>query len=98
MKKFCKTFSTFEIIEIDKFGKLIKKIRVSPIVQQQIIRGQLTVVKLGEGYELVPRIVSEKIALRDEKAIIVSNKKSIVEENDEDYPYKDYVIPDDLMW
>lgn len=78
-------------------GKLIKKIRVSPTVQQQIIRGQLAIVKLGESYELVPRIVADKIAQRDENAVVVINTKSVVQQDDED-PYRDYVIPDDLMW
>jgi uncharacterized protein YaiL (DUF2058 family) len=79
-------------------GKLIKKIRVSAAVQQQIVRGQLAVVRLGEGYELVPRIVADKISLRDEKAVIVANTKAVNVQEDEDDPYKDYVIPDDLMW
>lgn len=78
-------------------GKLIKKIRVSSLVQEQIVRGVLAVVKLGEGYELVPRIVADKIAQRDEKAVIVANTK-VQNQTDEDDPYKDYVIPDDLMW
>lgn len=78
-------------------GKLIKKIRVSKIVQEQIVRGVLAVVKLGEGYELVPRIVADKIAQRDQHAVIVANTKS-TQQTDEDDPYKDYVIPDDLMW
>ncbi|MFC3116915.1 DUF2058 domain-containing protein [Cellvibrio fontiphilus] len=78
-------------------GKLIKKMRVSPLVLEQIARGLLAVVKLGEGYELVPRIVADKIAQRDEKYVVVANTK---QDNkvDEDDPYKDYVIPDDLMW
>lgn len=78
-------------------GKLIKKIRVSPAVQRQIICGQLAIVKLGERYELVPRIVADKIAQRDESAVVVVNTKSALAQGDED-PYKDYVIPDDLMW
>jgi uncharacterized protein len=78
-------------------GKLIKKIRVSPLVREQIARGVLAVVKLGDGYELVPRIVSDKIAQRDKKAIVVMNIKVAVTEAEDD-PYKDYVIPDDLMW
>lgn len=78
-------------------GKLIKKIRVSPLVREQIARGLLAVVKLGEGYELVPRIVSDKIAQRDEKAVVVINTKIVAKEAEDD-PYKDYVIPDDLMW
>jgi len=78
-------------------GKLIKKIRVSKIVQEQIVRGVLAVVKLGEGYEVVPRIVADKIAQRDDKFVIVANTKAD-NKVDEDDPYKDYVIPDDLMW
>lgn len=78
-------------------GKLIKKIRVSKTVREQIVRGVLAVVRLGEGYELVPRIVADKIAQRDQNAVIVANTKS-AQQLDEDDPYKDYVIPDDLMW
>jgi hypothetical protein len=78
--------------------KLIKKMRVSPAVQQQIIRGQLAIVRLGEGYELVPRIVADKIALRDQKAVVVANTQTAEQQADDEDPYKDYVIPDDLMW
>jgi uncharacterized protein len=78
-------------------GKLIKKIRVSTLVREQIARGLLAVVKLGNGYELVPRIVADKILQRDEKAVVVVNTKLLVQEDISD-PYKDYVIPDDLMW
>lgn len=78
-------------------GKLIKKMRVSPLVLEQVVRGVLAVVKLGDAYELVPRIVADKIAQRDENFVVVANTKteSVVDDDD---PYKDYVIPDDLMW
>lgn len=78
-------------------GKVIKKMRVSSLVLEQIARGVLAVVKLGEGYEVVPRVVADKIALRDEKSVLVANVKT-QQQADEDDPYKDYVIPDDLMW
>jgi uncharacterized protein YaiL (DUF2058 family) len=78
-------------------GKLIKKMRVSPLVLEQIARGVLAVVKLGDGYEVVPRIVADKIATRDEKYVLVANVKQ-QQQADEDDPYKDYIIPDDLMW
>lgn len=77
-------------------GKLIKKIRVSPAVQQQIMRGQLAIVALGDNYELVPRVVGDKIAQRDENVVIMVKVAAAVQEDDD--PYKDYVIPDDLMW
>lgn len=78
-------------------NKFIKKIRVSGLVLQQINRGQLVVARLGDNYELVPKVVADKIAQRDEKAIILL-AKPVETSLDEDDPYKDYVIPDDLMW
>lgn len=78
-------------------GKTIKKLVVTPRVQQQISRGQLVIVSLEGRYELVPRVVADKIAQRDPAALIVANSKAS-DEPDEDDPYKDYVIPDDLMW
>lgn len=78
-------------------SKFIKKIRVSGLVLQQINRGQLVVARLGDNYELVPKVVADKIAQRDEKAIIPL-AKPVETSVDEDDPYKDYVIPDDLMW
>lgn len=78
-------------------GTKIKKLLVSPRVQQQIIRGQLIVVRAGDNYELIPKVVSDKISERDPDYIVVANQKT-QEAIDEDDPYKDYVIPDDLMW
>lgn len=78
-------------------NKFVKKIRVSGLVLQQINRGQLVVARLGDNYELVPKVVADKIAQRDEKAIILL-AKPVETAVDEDDPYKDYVIPDDLMW
>lgn len=78
-------------------GKTIKKMVVTPRVHQLISRGQLVIVAMDGRYELVPRVVADKIAQRDPKALIVANSKPS-DEPDEDDPYKDYVIPDDLMW
>src|SRR5690606_3011611 len=57
-------------------GKLIKVSGVAAAVQQQIVRGQLAIVAVGQGYELVPRVVAEKIAQRDAAAVVVLNTPS----------------------
>lgn len=81
--------------------KKIKKIYVSESMQEQLIKGILAIVKLTVGdkmtYEVVPAVVAEKIALRDENCVVLVNEKS-TETLDEDDPYADYQIPDDLMW
>lgn len=76
----------------------IKKIRVSKQVHRQIVLGHLAIVCVGETYELVPRIVAKKIAQRDPASVLVDNYNAQSTEVVEDDPYKDYVIPDDLMW
>lgn len=78
-------------------GKQIKKIYVSDEVQKQLTRGRLAIVKLDEDYQLVPYPVAEKIAQRDESMVIAVSQTSD-EALEEDDPYADYQIPDDLMW
>jgi len=81
-------------------GKKIKKIFVDSLLQTQLVKGVIALVKLKEGYELVPAAVAEKIKQRDESAILVHNDKaaSVADTVEEDDPYAAYQIPDDLMW
>ena len=60
------------------------------------LRGLLAIVRLDAGYEVIPSVVAEKIKLRDESCI-VSNAATQAENEDDD-PYADYKVPDDLMW
>lgn len=77
-------------------GKSIKKIYVTQKLLNQLSSGLLAVVKLGDKYEVVPAKVAEKIQERD-ACVVVSYH--VEEQNcDDDDPYKDYKIPDDLMW
>ncbi|KGD65189.1 hypothetical protein Y5S_01623 [Alcanivorax nanhaiticus] len=77
--------------------KKIKKAWVTPKQQQQLERGQIAIVALGDSFELVPTVVAEKIRQRDEKAVLLLNERGS-QDVDEDDPYKDFPIPDDLMW
>ena len=77
--------------------KKIKKLYVTGELQQQLIKGQIAITRLGESYELVPAPVAEKIQQRNAVAIVLLNQKDS-QEIDADDPYADYQIPDDLMW
>jgi len=78
-------------------GKVIAKIYVTDQLQKQLSKGIIAIAKLGEAYEMVPAIVAEKISQRDSNIILVLND-NITTEMDEDDPYADFQIPDDLMW
>jgi len=78
-------------------ANVVKRIYISEKAHKGLISGRLAVAKLGEGYELVPAPVADKIKQRDEQCIIKC-EHSIEAELVENDPYADYKIPDDLMW
>ncbi len=77
-------------------GDKVRKIYVTEAMRQQIGDGQLEIVRLGGRYDLVPPAVADKIRQRD--PIFVVARQVSEQEPDEDDPYKDYKVPDDLMW
>lgn len=76
----------------------VKTLYVSETMREQIIRGRLAIVKLGESYEVVSSDVAKKISLRDAASVIVNNEPGSGAVDNKDDPYADYQIPDDLMW
>ena len=82
-------------------GKKIKKLYISAVLQNQLSKGQIAIVKLAEQYELVPTAVAEKIQQRDESIIMLLNDSHSANSDtnlDDEDPYADFVVPDDLMW
>jgi uncharacterized protein YaiL (DUF2058 family) len=76
-------------------GTLVQKIYVSSATQQQLIKGQLVIVKLEDNYKVIPKVVADKIAMRDETYLIYQASQETTEQDDF---YADYKVPDDLMW
>lgn len=80
-------------------GKKVKKIYVNSMQQKQLSSGLLMIVKQGDQYELIPAPIADKIAQRDSERIIncrESEAPPLTAEEEE--WYKDFEIPDDLMW
>lgn len=78
-------------------GKKVKYLHVTELAQHQLSRGILSIAKRGDRYFVLPSVVAEKISQRDESYIVhqAEVNDTAVEEDD---PYADYQIPDDLMW
>ncbi len=80
-------------------GTKVKKIHITAVDQKQLSAGRLGIVKQGDQYEVVPWPVAEKIAERDPDRVINCKDSNEPELNQEEQDwYKDYDIPDDLMW
>lgn len=83
-------------------NNLIKKIAVDKATQAQLISGRLAIARLtgnsGESeYAIIPAVVADKIAQRDANSIVLNSALSAEEQNEDD-PYADFKVPDDLMW
>ncbi len=77
-------------------NKKVKRIYVNAELKDQIVRGKLGIARIEGRYELVTKTVAEKIQQRNAKRVVIySDEKESVDEND---PYADYEIPDDLTW
>lgn len=75
----------------------VKRIYVTENIRDKLSEGLLAIVTLKDQYEVVPAKVAEKIRQRDEACIVLCNDRQ-ADVQDEDDPYADYKIPDDLMW
>ena len=76
-------------------GEKVNRIYISKEMQQQISKGKLGIARIGGKYELVPKLIAEKIQQRNEGRVVLFNDKQVIDEDDE---YADYQIPDDLTW
>lgn len=84
-------------------GTLIKKITLDKLTHSQLVNGRLAIARLAidsngtTEYAVIPASVADKIAQRDAESIVLHSALS-QEAQDEDDPYADFKVPDDLMW
>lgn len=76
----------------------VKSLLVSPVNHDLISRGKMAIAAYGDEYALIPTVVANKIKERDEAAVVLLNDSQAGDQVDEDDPYADYQVPDDLMW
>ena len=85
-----------ELVYNFEHNKKVRRIYVNAEMKQKIIQGKLGIARIEGRYELVPQSVAEKIQQRNEKRIVIFNEdETTADEND---PYAEYQIPDDLEW
>ncbi|MCO4321491.1 DUF2058 domain-containing protein [Aliidiomarina quisquiliarum] len=81
----------------DSRSNVIKSLYVDPTMQKHLANGKLAICAYEDSYYVVPVHVADKVAERYAASVLFIADAS-EQEPDEDDPYKDYQIPDDLMW
>jgi len=74
----------------------VKRIYINNELKQQIMQGKLGIARIDGRYELVSKAIALKIQQRNENRVVLfDDQNKATDEND---PYVDYQIPDDLTW
>ncbi|WP_114325895.1 DUF2058 domain-containing protein [Candidatus Colwellia aromaticivorans] len=80
------------------FETTIKKLPLDAVTHKALVNGRLALCGLDDVTYLVTRETAEKLSELDKNVVLVQNDNALDEQVDEDDPYADYQIPDDLMW
>jgi uncharacterized protein YaiL (DUF2058 family) len=77
-------------------GKKIRRMSVDAQRREQLTRGELVIVRYRGHYAVVPAAIAERIRERDANMVVPLVQPKTSSEPDD--AYKDFVVPDDLMW
>jgi uncharacterized protein YaiL (DUF2058 family) len=92
-------------------GTRLARLPVTPQLREQVIRGAVAIVRYEGHYALVPEAAVGRIRERDEHAVVTHDGAATpaaasaapdapvgTNAPEAEDPYKDFVVPDDLVW
>ena len=89
-------------------GNRLARLAVTPAMREQLIKGTIVIVRYEGHYAAVPQDAAARIRERDEFAVVTQGPPEAAVSKgepgskapvaDQDDPYKDFVVPDDLVW
>ena len=74
----------------------VRRITADSALREKLVAGTIMIARCEGKYDLVLPEIAERIRERDERAVVKLNAEE--GKPAEDDPYKEYVVPDDLMW
>lgn len=74
----------------------VRRITADNALREKLVAGTIVIARCEGKYDLVLPEIAERIRERDERAVVKLNAEEAKPTADD--PYKDYVVPDDLMW
>jgi len=81
-------------------GGRVKFIGVNAEIRRRLMAGELVIVRHDRSHEVVPAATAERIRERDPRAVIAPALPTATATDSPpvDDAYKDFAVPDDLMW
>lgn len=82
-------------------GETMQSVLVNEALRSQLAKGVLVIAHHDGGYELLPREAAEKIYARDAAVIVLDHGRAKAADgtpSEDDEYYKQFQVPDDLIW
>ena len=81
----------------------IRTVLVDDDLRRKLSSGALVIVRLGERYELLPRVAADKVRERDPAMIVLDHGQAadagpVADTSEDDAYYAQFKVPDDLVW
>jgi len=80
------------------FNNKVKKLALDSLTHKALVNGRLALCGFQDKSYLVTSETANKVAELDDTLILVKNEKVEDEQLNQEDPYAEYQIPDDLMW
>ena len=77
-------------------GSRVRRIWADASIRERLRQGEIAIARHDGRYELVPAAIAARIRERDERAVILSAVAPDSAQSDD--AYKEFTVPDDLIW
>lgn len=74
----------------------VRRITADNALRERLVSGTVVIARCEGRYDIVLAEIGDRIRERDERAVVKLNAADTKPSDDD--PYKEYVVPDDLMW
>ena len=80
------------------YDSKVKRIAINDETQTRLVNGQLAICVLNEAFYLINKEATEKLIKIDDSVLVALHEKVDVTQLEEDDPYAEFAVPDDLVW
>ena len=82
---------------------VIRTLLVNDELRRQLASGALVIARIGERFELLPRLAADKVRERDAGMIVLDHGQAkgaepVAATSEDDAYYAQFQVPDDLIW
>jgi uncharacterized protein YaiL (DUF2058 family) len=79
-------------------GNRLARVPVTRDMREQLVKGSLAIVRYEGHYAVIPESAVARIHERDEHAVVARASGPAGKDPGGEDPYKDFAVPDDLVW